>query len=465
MTTPAVRLLALILLALATALSITVVTPAGEVARRPNILFLFSDDQRADTIAALGNGRVRTPNLDRLVKQGTSFSRAYCMGSQQGAVCVPSRAMLMSGRTLFRVQEQLKDQQTWPERFAAAGYRTFITGKWHNGAKSLTRTFADGRAVFLGGMTDPLSAEVQDFVSGGGLSEKRPAGKHVVELFADNAVTFLQAQSASTPFLCYVAFNAPHDPHQAPPEFHTAYRADPPPLPNNFLPQHPFDNGEMAVRDEKLQPVPRTEDGVRRELADYYAAISFMDQQIGRILAALDASGQAGNTIIVFSSDHGLAIGSHGLMGKQNLYEHSMRAPLIIAGPGLPGGKRSAAMCHLLDIFPTLGELCGVTAPAGSEGISLAPVLRGQATVARPVIGTAYRGVQRALTDGRWKLIAYPKVPRVQLFDLQNDPDERHDLAGERANAERLSELLAKLNTWQREHADPLPPITIPAVP
>jgi arylsulfatase A-like enzyme len=204
---------------------------------------------------------------------------------------------------------------------------------------------------------------------------------------------------------------------------------------------------------------------VRGELADYYAAITFMDQQIGRILAALEASGQAGNTIIVFSSDHGLAIGSHGLMGKQNLYEHSMRAPLIIAGPGLPSSKRTAAMCHLLDIFPTLGDLCGVTAPAGSEGISLAPVLREQATVARPLIGTAYRGVQRALTDGRWKLIAYPKVPRVQLFDLLNDPDERFDLAGDRANSERLTDLLAKLHAWQRENDDPLPLITIPAVP
>lgn len=437
---------------------------AGE-AVRPNILFLFSDDQRFDTIAALGNGRVRTPNLDRLVDRGTTFTRAYCMGAMQGAVCVPSRAMLMTGRTLFRAHDQLKDQDTWPERFAAAGWRTFITGKWHNGGASVTRVFDDGRAVFLGGMTDPLTAKVQEFSAHGVLGDKQPAGKHVVERFADEAVRFLDAQNGSQPFLCYVAFNAPHDPRVAPPTYHTAFRADPPAVPRNFLPQHPFDNGELMVRDEQLLPTPRDEGAVRREIGDYYAAITFLDEQIGRILATLEASGQAGSTIIVFSSDHGLALGSHGLLGKQNLYEHSMRAPLIIAGPGLPAGKRSQALCHLLDIFPTLGDLAGVSAPGGSEGQSLGPVLRGRSEAARPLIGTAYRKVQRAITDGRWKLIAYPQVPRVQLFDLAADADERHDLAGDPANAQRLAALVTALQDWQRVHGDPLPPITLPPVP
>ncbi|MBA3697765.1 MAG: sulfatase-like hydrolase/transferase [Planctomycetes bacterium] len=452
------------LLHLTLVLVLAATSQAGDAAK-PNILFLFSDDQRADSIAALGNGRVRTPNLDRLVNRGTTFTRAYCMGAMQGAVCVPSRAMLMTGRSLFRIHEQLKEQETWPERFAAAGWRTFITGKWHNGAASVTRVFDDGRAVFLGGMTDPLTAPVQDFSTHGALSAKQPSGKHVVERFADEAVTFLAAQNGSQPFLCYVAFNAPHDPRVAPTAYHTAYRADPPVVPRNFMPQHPFDNGELMVRDEKLLPTPRDETAVRREIGDYYAAITFMDEQIGRILAALESSGQAGNTIIVFSSDHGLALGSHGLLGKQNLYEHSMRAPLIIAGPGLPAGKRSAALCHLLDIFPTLGDLAGVPAPTGSEGQSLGPVLRGQSDTARPLIGTAYRKVQRAVTDGRWKLIAYPQVPRVQLFDLQSDPDERQDLAGDPANAVRLAGLVTALQGWQRAHGDPLPPITLPPVP
>src|SRR5688572_27462424 len=125
--------------------------PAQAVVR-PNILLLFSDDQRADTIAALANSHIQTPNLDQLVRRGTSFSRAYCMGAMQGAVCVPSRAMLMTGRTLFRVSANLTNEATWPEAFARDGYTTFITGKWHNGETSVCRVFQEGKAIFVGGM-------------------------------------------------------------------------------------------------------------------------------------------------------------------------------------------------------------------------------------------------------------------------------------------------------------------------
>ncbi|MEZ0385730.1 MAG: sulfatase-like hydrolase/transferase, partial [Verrucomicrobium sp.] len=171
---------------------------AALAADRPNILFLFSDDQRADTIGALGNPGWQTPNLDRLVKEGTAFSRAYCMGSQQGAVCVPSRAMLMTGRGLYHVKEQLKGQGTWPESFAAAGYQTFMTGKWHNGAAAALRTFQDGRAVFLGGMGSPYELTVQDMdpkTEGADRQfvDKRKVEKHCVELFADQAVNFVTA--------------------------------------------------------------------------------------------------------------------------------------------------------------------------------------------------------------------------------------------------------------------------------
>src|SRR5262249_12278494 len=136
--------------------------------------------------------------------------------------------------------------------------------------------------------------------------------------------------------------------------------------------------GALEIRDEKLAPRPRTPGDVRRHLADYYACIEFLDAQVGRILEALRESGRYERTLIVFTSDHGLAIGSHGLFGKQNLYEHSMRSPLIVAGPGVPRGKRADAMCYLMDIFPTLGALAGVTPPDGNEGVSLAPVLEGR---------------------------------------------------------------------------------------
>ena len=142
---------------------------AADDPKRPNVLFLFSDDQRADTIAALGNRHIRTPTLDRLVLQGTTCTRAYCMGARQGAVCVPSRAMVMTGRTLFRVAEDLKGQTTWPEMFGQAGYTTFLTGKWHNGPASARRAFQEGKAVFFGGMGDPYQLPVRDFTAGGPL--------------------------------------------------------------------------------------------------------------------------------------------------------------------------------------------------------------------------------------------------------------------------------------------------------
>lgn len=440
-----------VLLAAATAASAA--APASVPGKRPNVLFLFSDDQRADTIAALGNPRVATPNLDRLAAEGTAFTRAYCMGSDQGAVCVPSRAMLMSGRTLFRVNSRLAGQTTWPEMFARAGYARFMSGKWHNGPESAARAFPEARAVFLGGMSDQFKVNVSDIVEGK-VVNKRVGAKHSAELFADEAVGFLKRQAgADKPFLCYVAFTVPHDPRDAPKEFHDKYSADPPALPGNHLPQHPFDNGELTVRDERLAPWPRTEPVVRKHLADYYACITAMDAQIGRILEALRESGKADDTIVVFSSDHGLAIGSHGLMGKQNLYDHSMRSPLILAGPGVPKGGRCAAMCYLLDILPTVGELAGVAAPEGSEGRSLVPAMKGDGA-GRPAILTAYRNVQRAVRDDRWKLIAYPQINRVQLFDLAGDPGETKDLSADPAHAADLARMTALLKAEQERFGD-----------
>lgn len=425
--------------------------------RRPNVLVLLADDQRADTIAALGNSHIRTPNLDRLVMRGTSFRRTYCMGSLQGAVCVPSRTMLLTGRTLFRIKDDLDGQPTWPEAFAGQGYTTFLTGKWHNQAESALRTFQRGKAIFLGGMGNPYELPIQDISPDHTFIDRRMSGEHSVKVFADAASEFLRGQAGMSPFLCYVAFNLPHDPRVAPKPYHDRYQADRPPIPANFLPQHPFNNGALVLRDEELAPWPRTPEIVRQHLADYYAAIEFLDAQIGRILEALRESRQDDNTLIVFAADHGLAIGSHGLFGKQNLYEHSMRAPLIMAGPGIPRGRQVNAMSYLLDIFPTLGDLAGVPAPEGSEGRSLAPILSGNQRIGRDSIFTAYGRVQRAVRDDRWKLIVYPQINKTQLFDLANDPAERDDLANAPARIGEIRRLTRLLREWQERLDDQEP--------
>lgn len=441
---------AFLLLALVPALA-----HAQNKVKRPNVVFLFTDDQRADTIAALGNKHIKTPNLDALVARGTTFTRAYCMGAMQGAVCVPSRAMIMSGRTLFRINEKLDGIPTWPAMFARAGYRTFITGKWHNQQASVLAAFTDGKNVFFGGMGDPHKLPVADITPKRTLTEKKLSGKHSCELFADSAIDFIKQQKGDEkPFVAYVAFNGPHDPRTAPKEYHAPYDQNKPPLPANYLPVHPFNNGDMVLRDEKLAPWPRTQDVVRQHLADYYAYITFVDAQIGRIVQALRDAGLEDDTIIVFASDHGLAIGSHGLFGKQNLYDHSMRAPLIFAGPGVPKGKSTDAMCYLLDIFPTLGDLAKVQGPAGSEGMSLVPFMNGDTKGSRESIFLAYRQFQRAVREDRWKIIVYPHINKTQLFDLANDPHEMKDLADDPAHAKTVARLTDKLKDWQQKLGD-----------
>ena len=434
------------------ALLVTVVSLTA--AQPPNIVFIFADDQRADTIAALGNPVIKTPNLDRLVKRGVAFTRAYMQGGNQGATCVPSRAMLLSGRSLAQIDEKLLKHQTWPNAFGAAGYATFAAGKWHNGPPSIPKSFQQAKALFVGGMANPLKAPTSDMLPTGKLTPSKISPKHLCEEATDETLAFLKSQDGKKPFFSYLAFDGPHDPHIVPEGFPIDYAPASIPLPPNFLPQHPFDNGEMVVRDEQLMKWPRPEADVKTMLAEYYRYVSFLDVQVGRVLDAVEASPFAANTIIVYAADSGVARGSHGLIGKQNLYEHSMRVPLIVAGPGIAADKRSDAMCYLFDVMPTLGKLCGVTAPKDSQGSEFSAVLKDPSKPARPFLMFGYKSFQKALNDGRWKLIRYPHVDRTQLFDLQSDPFETKDLSGEPAHAERIKAMLAKLGTEMKADGD-----------
>lgn len=460
--------------------------------RRPNVLFFFADDQRFDTIRALGNPDVDTPNLDWLVRQGTAFTRAYIMGGSVAAVCMPSRAMLMTGRTLFRLHDSgaaiPADHVMLPELLRGAGYDTFGTGKWHNGAAAYARCFSHGDQIFFGGMDDHWNVPVCRFDPAGNYPEPRPhpfdpgtgavemqlksydqvaAGTHSSELFADAAIEFLLQRSGRgaharagvaerRPFFAYLSFMAPHDPRTMPQRFLNRYDPDRLPLPDAFLPQHPFDVGWRG-RDELLESYPRTPAAVRRHLAEYYAMISHLDAELGRVIDALRATGELANTIIVFAGDNGLALGQHGLMGKQSTYDHSVHVPLLMAGPGIPRAARRAALCYLLDLYPTLCELLGVAAPESVEGRSLRPALDDPGAAPRGHLLFAYQDLHRAVTDGRFKLIEYlvGEERHTQLFDHAADPRELHDLAGDAAHDATLRRLRGRLREWRELWGDP----------
>jgi len=431
------------------------------MAKRPNVLFLYTDDQRYDSVRALGNEVVHTPTLDALAGRGVTFTRPYIMGSTVGAVCICSRATLMTGRTLWHAPRDCPEAlPILPEVLREAGYTTFGTGKWHNQPGSYARGFSQGSTIFFGGMSNHLAVPIHDFHPNGEYrrEDQRIGKKFSSELFTDAAVDFLHRYEGEAPFFAYVSYTAPHDPRMAPERYEALYPRREIPVPENFVPEHPFDNGEMRIRDEELAPWPRTQTIVREHIGAYYAMITHLDEQMGRVLAALDARGDRENTIVVFAGDNGLAVGQHGLLGKQNLYEHSLRVPLLMAGPGIARGESRDAFCYHLDLFPTLCELAGVAAPGTVEGASLAPVLRGEATGVRDTVFAAYRDCQRMVRTDRFKLIRYTPdgPPRTQLFDLAEDPWETNDVAGDTAYSEHVAELESRLREWQEATDDPL---------
>jgi arylsulfatase A-like enzyme len=448
--------------------------------KRPNIVLFFTDDQRFDTIRALGNEHIITPNMDALADRGTVFDNAYIMGGSCGAVCMPSRAMLMTGRTLFHIEGE---GQTIPpqhvmlgELLQSVGYATFGTGKWHNGSETHSRSFSAGAEIFFGGMEDHWNVPACEFDPSGEYAYEHPAvrnpfysndvvirqcdhitpGKHSSELFCEAAIEYIRNYDSEAPFFAYISFMAPHDPRTMPQEYLELYDREEIPLPKNFMAEHPFDNGELKVRDELLAPWPRTSEEIRRHIAEYYAMITHLDAQMGRVLQALEEVGHGENTIIIFAGDNGLALGQHGLMGKQSLYEHSVHVPLIMAGPGVPQGVRRDALCYLLDIYPTLCDLIGVPIPETVEGESLVPAMRDATSKARESLLFAYRGIQRGVRNGPHKLIEYvvEGARRTQLFDLQADRWELHNLADDEACDPQLKRLRAELQRWREELGD-----------
>ncbi len=490
---------------LITSLSILLFTCKNEqksnsiVKTKPNIVFIFADDMTYDAVNALGNKEIITPNLDQLVNRGTTFTNAYNMGAWNGAICAASRAMLISGRTVWDVnafrENWLKNKQldkTWGKLMESGGYDTYMTGKWHVDAKadSVFKNVTHIRpgmpgdawehnemvAKFKGiegTKTDPASLMPIGYnrplhkndtlwnpanTKHGGFWE---GGKHWSEVLADDAFNFIdEAKNNEAPFFMYLAFNAPHDPRQAPQEFLDKYPLDKISLPKSWLPEYPFKDGMgcgVDLRDEALAPFPRTEYATKKHIQEYYALITHLDVQIGKIIDKLKASGKFDNTYIIFTADHGLAIGKHGLIGKQSQFDHSIRAPFVIAGPNISEGKKITEDIYLQDAMATALDIGDIEKPKYVFFNSLLDLASGKQTKSNyNAIYNGYKDLQRMIRKDGYKLVIYPKLGKVLLFDLNNDPDEITNLSDHKDYKNKVNSLFLDLIVLQKDMNDTL---------
>lgn len=415
--------------------------------KKPNVLFILADDMRPDHTGYSGNTLSRTPNLDTIGKNGFDFTHAYCMGGNSAAVCRPSRTMLLTGLHLFNLPEGGWKKPgpnpkkpgpnpvytALPKVFEQAGYDTCYVGKPGNTCLDAVKAFQ---------YTD-LSINHDEI----------EASQKSVEL----VLNYMKQRKPGKPFFIHLAPPVPHDPRVSPPEMRALFTPENSRLPISYLPMHPFNNGHMDARDEMTAPWPRTESEIKRQVGDYMGAIANLDFQIGRIFELLKQQGEWENTVIIFAADNGLSLGDHGLMGKQNLYEFGgMHVPLTICGPGIPHG-RTGALVYLFDLYPTLCELAKAKIPETAQGKSLLPIIHGTAPKTRDYLMTAYRDSQRSFRDEHWHLIRYPFVNRTQLFDMDNDPHELHDLASQPEQAPRIAEMMKKLQAEMTALEDPVP--------
>ncbi len=466
---------------------------------RPNIIIILTDDQSPYTLKSYGNAVCQTPNIDRLAASGMVLDAAYHMGSWSGAVCLPSRIMIMTGRTVWHIPSNAewakhpnldrKDlvpadilDNTIPAVFNRAGYDTF-------------RTCKDQNSYFA---ANKLFKTQHDKTKRGGDAESGSAwhGDRAVEFLDDHV-----KRGGDVPFLMYFGLSHPHDVRDGTPELlekYGAYNAKQPPtevnpkappLPVEYLPAHPFPNphGHDRIRDEAQVSgvlTSRSEATIRNELGREYACIENIDVQVGRVLEKLKAMGELENTYILYTADHGIAVGRHGLTGKQNLYEHTWRVPMIVTGPGIKPGSRAPGNVYLMDILATICDFAGIDAPASNEGISFAPVARGQKQAVRETLYGVYSGGtkpgMRSVRQGDWKLIKVDafdgKLRETQLFNLAENPYElviehhdpavikltgntpqanQRDLAEDPKYAAKRAELEALLLSEMKKHDDP----------
>lgn len=415
-------------------------TAVAATGKRPNILFVIVDDQSPFDLKMYDpKSPLNAPTIERLAREGMVFDGARHMGAFVGAVCTPSRHMVMTGRTVWHLPIGPTAKEHCPPGiennsmaavFNRAGYATMRTCKMGNSYEAANKLFTVRHDASKRGGTDETGSTWH----------------------GDQVMNYLNEREATKdekPFLIYFGFSHPHDTRDGKPELLAKYGAvnhedknslppanpKQPKLPVNYLPGYPFFHGQPGLRDEVAVSgvwTNRDERTIRNELGREFACSENIDIQLGRVLEKLKAMGELDNTYIFYTSDHGIAIGRHGFQGKQNLYEHTWRVPFIVKGPGIKPGSRALGNIYLLDVLATLCDVAGIPAPETNEGISFKPVLEGKKQTVRDVQYGVYCGGtkpgMRCVMKGDWKLIKYDvmggTIRETQLFNLAKNPNE-----------------------------------------
>lgn len=454
------RLLALLFLTLSSPL----------LAARPSVLFIISDDLTSTALGCYGNKVCKTPNIDRLATRGMRFTRAYC----QGTYCGPSRASFMSGyyphatgvQGYANPRPQIGDRATWTQHFKNHGYYAARVSKiFHMGVPGGIEDGSDG-ADDPASWTERFNSPGPEWKASGtgetlegNPDGKRPVvgGNTFVVVAADGEDTVhsdvktaakaseLIALHSNEPFFIAVGFVRPHVPFVSPKRFH-AYPPESMVLPEkkasdwDDIPK-PGINYKTSVN-MKMDVTKQ-----KKAVAGYYAAVSFMDEQVGKVLDALEKSGQADNTIVIFTSDHGYHLGEHDFWAKVSLHDESARVPLIISVPRKKAGV-SDSLVELLDLYPTTTKLCGLEVPARLQGRDIGPVLDDpKAVVHETVFSVAGSSKGLMLRDDRWVYIQYGEdaAGGIELFDMQKDPQQFNNLATSPDHAATVAEWKSRL--------------------
>ncbi|TDE14236.1 sulfatase [Jiangella asiatica] len=461
------------------------------LSERPNIVLIITDQQRFDTIAALGHTHAYTPNLDRMVAEGTTFTRAYVTAPS----CAPSRASLFHGlypHTTGVLRNEERWHHSWVERLAGAGYRCVNVGKMHTYPYDTSVGFHEryvvenkdrnhpalpfftdewDKALWVRNVDKPSRvsyAKRDDYQSRLGAFEwELPEELHADNFVAALAKRWLQAYPGDEPFFLQVGFPGPHPPYDPVPRYLDYYKDVDIPLPKRTsadleaqpralreLREHNFVNDHDAIW-HLPDPTPEQ---LRRQRAHYLANVTMIDEQIGQLFDKLERRGVLDDTVVLFTSDHGDCLNDHGHSQKWTMYESSVRVPAIVWGPRrVMANQQLDGLVSMMDFGPSILELAGLEPPEWMEAESLVPALRGEAWSGREHVFSEHARdliltgteLMTMVRDDRWKYVEFFEDGEGQLFDLDTDPDEEHDRWDDPACAEVKAELARQISLWR----------------